>query len=834
MSVQCFLAASFNCRFFPSTTLHYPPAYLPPPLQFYLKVNWSSSGQRQPQSFSPSQQCNAVSKPRTQEYVEGFQNGFPVLKWNERLDNDSIVEKQTKGCDVVITSLENEIKERVERVRSMLMSMEDGEITVSAYDTAWVALVKDEEKGGMSPQFPGALDWIARNQLPDGSWGDRAIFLAHDRVLNTLACVIALKSWNLYPQQFQLGIMFLRKNIKKVEDEDGEHMPIGFEVAFPSLIEMAKKLDIHFPDHSSSQPFQKIYAHRNLKLTKIPKKLMHEVPTTLLHSLEGMEDLEWEKLLGLQCDDGSFLFSPASTAFALIHTRDPNCLRYLSNAVQKFHGGVPNVYPVDLFEHIWVVDRLQRLGISRYFKSEIAQCIHYVHRYWSERGICWARNTRVQDIDDTAMAFRLLRLHGYEVSPEVFKNFKNGEEFMCFAGQTNQAVTGMYNLYRASQIRFPGEKILEDATEFSSVFLQRKRASNELLDKWIITKDLPGEVGYALDVPWYASLPRLETRLFLEQYGGEDDVWIGKTLYRMPLVNNNLYLELGKLDYNNCQALHQLEWKSVQKWYGDCNLAQFGVSERSVLLGYYLAMASIFEPEKSKERLAWAKTSALMEAIGSKFGTGRTEICQDQKTAFLHEFISNNFSEDYNNHNGSRHPTRNKTLVGALLETLNQLSIDALQPHGGDIHQYLRLAWGKWLLNWEKNSAVQGDAELIVLTLNMFNGPRVSEELLLSHPKYHQLMEITNRVCHRLSLYRQCKNSQSQQQERPLEKMPAEIEFDMQYLVKMVLTKDSDEDLNHDVKQTFLIVVKAYYYAAYCNPETIDSHIAKVLFQSVH
>ncbi|CAH9082106.1 unnamed protein product [Cuscuta europaea] len=113
----------------------------------------------------------------------------------------------------------------------------------------------------------------------------------------------------------------------------------------------------------------------------------------------------------------------------------------------------------------------------------------------------------------------------------------------------------------------------------------------------------------------------------------------------------------------------------------------------------------------------------------------------------------------------------------------------------------------------------------------MFNGPRVSEELLLSHPKYDQQMEITNSISHQLCLYRQCK---SQPQKRALEKMTAEIEFDMQYLVKMVLTKDSDEELIHDVKQTFLIVAKAFYYAAYCNPETIDFHITKVLFERLH
>lgn len=153
---------------------------------------------------------------------------------------------------------------------------------------------------------------------------------------------------------------------------------------------------------------------------RIPKEIMHKIPTTLLHSLEGMRDLDWEKLLKLQSQDGSFLFSPSSTAFAFMQTRDSNCLRYLRNAVKRFNGGgllasnhlsyyiywshiritstfcslliyfclnysfifsVPNVFPVDLFEHIWIVDRLQRLGISRYFEEEIKECLDYVHRF---------------------------------------------------------------------------------------------------------------------------------------------------------------------------------------------------------------------------------------------------------------------------------------------------------------------------------------------------------------------------------------------------------------------------------------------------------------------
>ncbi|KAF9618298.1 hypothetical protein IFM89_000933 [Coptis chinensis] len=146
--------------------------------------------------------------------------------------------------------------------------------------------------------------------------------------------------------------------------------------------------------------------------------VVHIVPTTLLHSLEGMEGLDWEKLIKLQGVGGSFpVFSKASTAFAFMNTKDENYLKYLKKTVGRFNGGVPGTYPVDLFEHIWVVDRLERLGVSRYFQAEIKEIINCLVRYWTEHGIAWARHSNVHDIDDMAMGFRLLRLHGHNVSP---------------------------------------------------------------------------------------------------------------------------------------------------------------------------------------------------------------------------------------------------------------------------------------------------------------------------------------------------------------------------------------------------------------------------------
>jgi ent-copalyl diphosphate synthase len=118
---------------------------------------------------------------------------------------------------------------------------------------------------------------------------------------------------------------------------------------------------------------------------------------------------------------------------------------------------------------------------------------------------------------------------------EALKYFemKDGE-FVVYLGQTNQSVSAMYNLYRAAdQAAFPGDDaVIQWAKAYSSAFLQKRRASGKLNDKWIISSGLPGEVAYGLDFPWKANLPRVETRMYLEQYGGSDNVWIGKVLYR--------------------------------------------------------------------------------------------------------------------------------------------------------------------------------------------------------------------------------------------------------------------------------------------------------------
>ncbi|XP_028799728.1 ent-copalyl diphosphate synthase, chloroplastic-like [Neltuma alba] len=708
--------------------------------------------------------------------------------------------------------MNEEIRERVEAIRLNLESNE-GEKTISpsAYTTALVALVEDKHGSG-TPQFPESLQWIIDNQLPDGSWGDVHKFMAYDRLLCTLASVIALTHYKVHPEKAEKGVKFFKENVNTLEAENREHMTCGFEVILPTLLHLAQNLKMDLPDDLPT--LKEILARRDAKLKRIPMAVLHSVPSSLLFSLEAIPGLQWDKLQNVRSKDGSYLFSPSSTAFAFTQSNDPDCLNYLNNVAQNFNsGGAPDSYPVDFFEPLWIVDRLERLGIARYFQPKIKEILDYVHRNWNDRGIGWTRYSDLPDLDDTCMGFRLLRLNGYDVSANVFKTFEKDGEFCCFPGQTDEGASVMFNFYRATQVQFPGETILDEGKNFAINFLTEKRATNQIFDKWIIAKDLPGEVSYALDFSWYASLPRVETRFYLDQYGGGDDVWISKTLYRLHKVSNNDNLELGKLDYNKCQALHRAEWNRIQQWYSECRLEMFGLTKERLLLAYFLATSNIFEPERSQERLAWVKTSALIHTLRS--------TCHDQhqREAFVHEFnnSSTSLNERWLNKNRSR-----ESLLGTLIETLDSFS-QSSPSAGFDI---LHDVWKKLLMGWQREGDKgEGEAELLVKMINLNAGYQLSHHLQLN-PQYQRLVQLSNQICHQLSYLQTTKenNSNGSYKGKP------EIGVKMQEQVQLVLSSNG-MDLN--MKKTFLTVTRGFYYAAHTDPQTVNSHIQKVLFQRV-
>ncbi|KAL8063596.1 hypothetical protein ABFX02_01G036600 [Erythranthe guttata] len=197
-----------------------------------------------------------------------------------------------------------------------------------------------------------------------------------------------------------------------------------------------------------------------------------------------LEDADWSHLQRFDIyppndAPGSFITSPAATCYAIMETNDQDCIEFIQYVVKKFNGGAPTVYPVDIYARLWAVDRLERLGISRFFEPEIKSCLDHVYRFWTEKGVFSARNSEFCDIDDTSMGIRLLRLHGYNITPNALRTFKNGDEFTCYVGQGFESPSPIFNLYRASQVSFPdkvwfGNSMVCQLASTRDSFLYRK------------------------------------------------------------------------------------------------------------------------------------------------------------------------------------------------------------------------------------------------------------------------------------------------------------------------------------------------------------------------
>ncbi|KAI4968730.1 hypothetical protein ZWY2020_046060 [Hordeum vulgare] len=438
-----------------------------------------------------------------------------------------------------------------------------------------------------------------------------------------------------------------------------------------------------------------------------------------------------------------------------------------------------------------------RMYLDQYGGNTDVWIAKVLYRRWTQKGLAHNVHCPIADIDDTAMGFRLPRQHGYDVNPSVFKQFEKDGRFVCFPMETNHAsVTPMHNTYRASQFMFPGDdNVLARAGHYCRAFLQERQASNNLYDKWIITKNFPGEVGYTLNFPWKASLPRIKTRMYLDQYGGNTDVWIAKVLYRMNLVSNDMYLKMAKSDFREYQRLSRLEWNGLRKWYFRNHVQRYGGTPKSALTAYFLASANIFEPGRASERLAWARMAVLAEAV---------------TTHFRHI-------------GGPCNSTEN------LEDLIDLVSFD-------DVSGGLREGWKQWLMAWtakESHGSIDGDTALLfVRTIKIVSGRNVSAEKKLNLWDYSQLEQLTSSICHKLATIGLAQNEGSMDRAWRTQRI-----YNGKWIwrcknflgVFIRVARQSTEK----PERIFLNVVKSFYYSAHCSPETVDSHIAKVIFQDV-
>ncbi|KVH97311.1 Terpene synthase, metal-binding domain-containing protein [Cynara cardunculus var. scolymus] len=515
-----------------------------------------------------------------------------------------------------------------ERIKKLLSNVE---LSISSYDTAWVAMVPSPNSPN-SPCFPECLNWVMDNQLNDGSWGLHHHHhppLLKDSLSSTLASVLALKRWNVGEDQINKGLCFIESNFASATDKN-QPSPVGFDIIFPGMLEYAKDSNIRLPLNETD--LSVMLHQRELEIRRCHS---YKKDAYLAYISEGLGNFhDWNMVMKYQMKSGSLFNSPSATAAALIHHRDAGCLNYLTSLLEKFGNAVPTIYPLDLYVRLHMVDTLEKLGISRHFRVEIQNVLDETYRCWVQRD-----EQIFMDVVTSALAFRVLRTNGYEVSSDLLADITKEGDYMNSLEEPFKDVYAALEVYRASQIIHQEELAFGERNLRSIDFLKRK-ISTASSPSNRHSKFIHKEVENALKFPSNASLERMSTRRNIEHYN-VDDTRILKTTYRSLNISNEDYLTLAVEDFNACQSIYREEIKGLERWVVENRLDKLKFARQKTAYCYFSAASTLSSPELSDARISWAKNGILTTVVDDFFDVGGSmdELWLDLMKSMLREAI---------------------------------------------------------------------------------------------------------------------------------------------------------------------------------------------------
>ncbi|XP_074267376.1 (3S,6E)-nerolidol synthase 1-like [Silene latifolia] len=311
-------------------------------------------------------------------------------------------------------------------------------------------------------------------------------------------------------------------------------------------------------------------------------------------------------------------------------------------------------------EDLVMIDAIQRLGLQYYFQNEISDALtrHY-EICGSIEGDC--------DLHDTALRFRLLRQHGYNVSADCFSKFKDKDG--NFKQELRKDSKGLMSLYEAYQFRVPGDDILDDIGELSGHLL-RKMDNDEPSEGSVIEKTLKN--------PYHTSLPRLMALDFLENVEitmnslhnlSDESSWLKEIQY------------LAAIDINMAQINYQRETTQVSTWWKGLRLTEELKRARNQPAKWHMwSLTCLPSPDMAEQRVELTKAIAFVYIIDDIFDMYGT----------LDELIL--FTEavnrwEYDNITGL--PNYMRVCLKNLDELINEISEKAYDIHGWNPKEFL-------------------------------------------------------------------------------------------------------------------------------------------------
>ncbi|KAG9454308.1 hypothetical protein H6P81_007212 [Aristolochia fimbriata] len=380
-----------------------------------------------------------------------------------------------------------------------------------------------------------------------------------------------------------------------------------------------------------------------------------------------------------------------------------------------------------------LIDTLERLGIDYHFQEEIdgilqENCVEY-----------YTNGTdRHEDIFFTSLRFRLLRQHGFNVSPEVFCKYIDTK------GNFNDAVCkdfwGMLSLYEASHLGTDGEDILSQAMKFTTGHLKTLASSVSRPAESLLHR----EIEISLKIPRHMRMVRLEARHYIEQ-------WIERRGF------SDLELpEFAALDFNAVQSLHQKEALHFKRWWEELGLAHNLSFVRDRPLEYYLWTMGIFwEPCYSSCRAQLAKAIAVLYVIDDIFDIQGSMEELVRFTSAIQRWDLAAMDEL---------PEYMKICYMALYNTTNEIAYSFLKEHGWNISDRLRRTWAdlckaylveaRWftegkvppLEDYLRNGVTTGGTHMALVHAFFLLGEKITDETVGFMEPYPKLFASAGRI----------------------------------------------------------------------------------------
>ncbi|VAH51044.1 unnamed protein product [Triticum turgidum subsp. durum] len=507
-------------------------------------------------------------------------------------------------------------KDREARIRKQLHKVE---LPPSLYDTAWVAMVP-LRGSPHTPCFPQCVEWILQNQHENGSWGinDFGSSANKNVLLSTLACVLALEKWNLGQEHIRRGLHFIGRHFSLVMDEEIA-APTGFNMIFPGMLSLAIGVGLQFPVRQTD--IDGMLHQWKMELKRQAGEKSYGREAYMAYVAEGLGNLlDWNEVMKFQRKNGSLFNSPSTTAAALVHNYDDKAL------------------------DSW----LQR-------DEEI-----------------------MMDVATCATAFRLLRMNGYDVSPDELSHLGEASNFHnSLQGYLNDTKS-VLELYKASKVSVSEhELILDNIGNWSGSLLSEKLCSERVQGLPIL------EVEYAVKFPFYTTLERLDHKRNIEHFDARGS-HILKTEC-LPYGINQELLALAVEDFTFSQSIYQDELLHLDRWVKENRLDQLQFARQKLTYCYLSAAATIFPPELSDARISWAKNGVLTTVVDDFFDVGGSKEELENLIALVEKW------DEYHKDDFCSEQVR--IVFCALYTTVNQLGSIASAVQNRDVKNHLIETW---------------------------------------------------------------------------------------------------------------------------------------------